>query len=96
LLKKAMPDKCQAYRNLGVSILHSILIPEIAADKYIYVKSDKEAVSLAKKTKKIAILVPATPVEAIKEIALQNETMPQKSTYFFPKLASGIIIHTVC
>ncbi|MFA7073697.1 MAG: DUF1015 domain-containing protein [Endomicrobiaceae bacterium] len=96
MLKKAMPDKCQAYRNLGVSILHSILIPEIAADKYIYVKSDKEAVALAKKTKKIAILVPATPVDAIKEIALQNETMPQKSTYFFPKLASGIIIHTVC
>lgn len=96
LLKKAMPDKCQAYRNLGVSILHSILIPQIAADKYIYVKNDKEAVSLAKKTKKIAILVPATPVEAIKEIALKNETMPQKSTYFFPKLASGIIIHTVC
>lgn len=94
-LKKAMPDRCQAYRNLGVSILHSILIPQVPADQYVYVKSEKEAVSLAKKTKKIAILVPATPVEAIKEIALNNETMPQKSTYFFPKLASGIIIHSV-
>lgn len=95
LLKKAMPDRCSAYRNLGVSILHSILIPNVPADQYVYVKSEKEAVSLAKKTKKIAILVPATPVEAIKEIALNNETMPQKSTYFFPKLASGIIIHSV-
>ncbi|MDD5021813.1 MAG: DUF1015 domain-containing protein [Endomicrobiaceae bacterium] len=95
LLKKAMPDRCQAYRNLGVSILHSILIPHVPADQYVYVKSEKEAVSLAKKTKKIAILVPATPVEAIKEIALNNETMPQKSTYFFPKLASGIIVHSV-
>jgi uncharacterized protein (DUF1015 family) len=95
LLKKAMPHRCAAYRNLGVSILHSILIPEVPADRYVYVKSEKEAVFLAKKTKKIAILVPATPVEAIKEIALNNETMPQKSTYFFPKLASGIIIHSV-
>ena len=43
-----------------------------------------------------AIIVPATPVEAIKEIALNNENMPQKSTYFFPKLASGIVIHTLC
>ncbi len=95
MLKKAMPERCSAYRNLGVSILHSILIPNVPADQYVYVKSEKEAVSLAKKTKKIAILVPATPVEAIKEIALNNETMPQKSTYFFPKLASGIIIHSV-
>ncbi len=95
LLKKAMPDRCSAYRNLGVSILHSILIPNVPADQYVYVKSEKEAITLAKKTKKIAILVPATPVEAIKEIALNNETMPQKSTYFFPKLASGIIIHSV-
>ena len=94
-LKKAMPDRCQAYRNLGVSILHSILIPQVPADQYVYVKSEKEAISLAKKTKKIAILVPATPVKAIKEIALKNETMPQKSTYFFPKLASGIIVHSV-
>ncbi|WP_413853452.1 DUF1015 domain-containing protein [Candidatus Ruminimicrobium bovinum] len=97
LLKKAMPKNCKAFRNLGVSILHNILIPkeQVAADKYIYVKDDKEAIALAKKTKKIAILVPATPVEAIKEIALNNENMPQKSTYFFPKLASGIIIHSV-
>ena len=98
LLKKAMPKNCSAFRNLGVSILHNILIPkeQVAADKYIYVKDDKEAISLAKKTSKIAILVPATPVESIKEIALKNENMPQKSTYFFPKLASGIVIHKVC
>jgi len=97
LLKKAMPKNCKAFRNLGVSILHNILIPkeQVTADKYIYVKDEKEAIALAKKTKKIAILVPATPVEAIKEIALNNENMPQKSTYFFPKLASGIIIHSV-
>ena len=98
LLKKAMPKNCSAFRNLGVSILHNILIPkeQVTADKYVYVKDEKEAIALAKKTKKIAILVPATPVEAIKEIALNNENMPQKSTYFFPKLASGIIIHKSC
>ncbi len=98
LLKKAMPENCEAFRNLGVSILHNILIPkeEVPADKYVYVKDEKEAVELAEQTKKIAIMVPATPVEAIKEIALNNENMPQKSTYFFPKLASGIVVHRVC
>ncbi len=98
LLKKAMPDNCEAFRNLGVSILHNILIPkeQVPADRYVYVKDENEAVELAKKTNKIAIMVPATPVESIKEIALNNENMPQKSTYFFPKLASGIVIHRVC
>ena len=98
LLNKAMPENCEAFRNLGVSILHNILIPkeQVSADKYIYIKDENEAVELAKKTNKIAIIVPATPVEAIKEIALNNENMPQKSTYFFPKLASGIVIHTLC
>lgn len=98
LLKKAMPKNCKAFRNLGVSILHNILIPhkQVTADKYVYITDEKEAISLAKKTNKIAILVPATPVETIKEIALNNENMPQKSTYFFPKLASGIVIHKSC
>ncbi|AKL98610.1 DUF1015 domain-containing protein [Endomicrobium proavitum] len=95
LLKKAMPNKGKAYRNLAVSALHYILIPKIDASEFVYVKSDKEAVNLAQKTKKIAIIVPATPVASLKAISLNNEMMPQKSTYFYPKLASGIVIKTV-
>ncbi|MDR1941939.1 MAG: hypothetical protein LBQ47_06410, partial [Endomicrobium sp.] len=70
-------------------------IPEIDASEFTYVKNDKEAVILAKKTGKIAIIVPATPIESLKAISLNNEMMPQKSTYFYPKLASGIVIRTV-
>jgi Uncharacterized conserved protein len=94
-LKKAMPDKGKAYRNLAVSALHYILMPEVDSSEFSYVKDDKEAVILAKKTGKIAIIVPATPVESLQTISLNNEMMPQKSTYFYPKLASGIVIRTV-
>jgi uncharacterized protein (DUF1015 family) len=93
-LKKAMPGKCKEYRNLAVSALHNVLIPGVDASEYVYVKDDKEAVVLAKKTGKIAIIVPATPIESLKAISLNNEMMPQKSTYFYPKLASGIVIRT--
>ncbi|MDR2860242.1 MAG: DUF1015 domain-containing protein [Elusimicrobiota bacterium] len=92
LLKKAMPDKSKAYRNLAVSILHYILIPKIDASEFTYVKDDKEATILATKEKKIAIIVPSTPAKSLKAICLNNEMMPQKSTYFYPKLASGIVI----
>ena len=91
-LKKAMSDKGKAYRNLAVSALHYVLMPKIDASEFVYVKNDKEAIALAKKTGKIAIIVPATPVSSLKAISLNNEMMPQKSTYFYPKLASGIVI----
>ncbi|MDR0822337.1 MAG: DUF1015 domain-containing protein [Endomicrobium sp.] len=94
-LKKAMPVQSKYYRNLAVSILHYILLPNIDASQFTYVKSEKEAVVLAKKNHKIAIIVPATPVDSLKNISLNNEMMPQKSTYFYPKLASGIVIRTV-
>ncbi|MDR0820802.1 MAG: DUF1015 domain-containing protein [Endomicrobium sp.] len=91
-LKKAMPGKSKAYRNLAVSALHYILMPEIDASEFTYVENDKEAVSLAQKTGRIAVIVPATPVKSLKTVSLNNEMLPQKSTYFYPKLASGIVI----
>jgi uncharacterized protein (DUF1015 family) len=94
-LKKAMPDKGKAYRNLAVSALHYLLVPNIDASEFTYVKSDKEAVLLARKTGKIAFIVPAAPVESLKSISLNNEMMPQKSTYFYPKLASGVVMASV-
>ncbi len=94
-LKANMPDKCKAYRDLGVSMLHSLLLNDVPPDKITYVKSEKEALSLAGKWKCLAVMVPSTPIEAVKEIALADQTMPQKSTYFYPKVASGIVIHSV-
>lgn len=95
ILDKAMKGKARAYKNLGVSILHSVLIPGVLPENITYVKSDKEALKLAKKKKCAAVMVPSTPVGAIKEIALAGQTMPQKSTYFYPKVATGQVIHSV-
>ena len=95
ILVKAMPDKCGAYRELGVSILHSLLFANVDPATITYVKDEKEAVVLAKKTCRIAVIVPPTPMKAIEDIALAGQVMPQKSTYFFPKVATGIVIHKV-
>ncbi|MCX5778501.1 MAG: DUF1015 domain-containing protein [Elusimicrobia bacterium] len=92
-LKTMMPGKCAAYRQLGVSILHALLLADVAPESITYVKNDVDAVALARSRSCMAVMVPSTPIEAIKDIALAGQTMPQKSTYFYPKVASGIVVH---
>jgi len=41
----------------------------------------------------VALLLRPTPLHALEELGKVNEVMPQKSTYFFPKLATGIVIN---
>jgi uncharacterized protein (DUF1015 family) len=40
-----------------------------------------------------AFLIRPTPLDAVWDVAQRGEVMPQKSTYFFPKLTSGLLIH---
>jgi uncharacterized protein (DUF1015 family) len=49
-------------------------------------------VLLAQKTRKIAIILPAIPIESLRAVSLNNGVMPQKSAYFYPKIASGIVM----
>ncbi len=42
-----------------------------------------------------AFLVRAPTVAQVAEFAARGETMPQKSTYFYPKLTSGLLLHPV-
>ena len=41
----------------------------------------------------VAILVRPTKIQQVTAVASAREVMPQKSTFFYPKLASGMVIH---
>ena len=41
----------------------------------------------------IALLLRPTPLGALEQLGEHGEVMPQKSTYFFPKLATGMMIN---
>lgn len=41
----------------------------------------------------LAVIVRPTPLDAVREISRANELMPQKSTYFYPKLATGLFLN---
>ncbi|MFH0814440.1 MAG: DUF1015 domain-containing protein [Pseudomonadota bacterium] len=59
-----------------------------------FVHTDEEAISLVKSGRyEVAFLVNPTRIEQVKEIVAQGEIMPQKSTYFYPKLLSGLVIN---
>lgn len=47
------------------------------------------------KEAKAAILMRATKIDQVKAIAMNNEKMPQKSTYFYPKPVTGLIINLI-
>ncbi|MBZ0172646.1 MAG: hypothetical protein K8E66_09730, partial [Phycisphaerales bacterium] len=41
----------------------------------------------------LALIVRPTPMQAVRDVSHANELMPQKSTFFFPKLATGLFIN---
>lgn len=59
-----------------------------------YTKSAKDAVAAGKSAKNTAAFILKNPrVETLKEMGEVRELMPQKSTYFYPKLASGVVFY---
>lgn len=42
---------------------------------------------------RVAILMNPTPVEQVLDVAMAGSTMPQKSTYFYPKMATGLVLN---
>lgn len=43
----------------------------------------------------LAVIVRPTPLDAVRQVSEAGELMPQKSTYFYPKLATGLFIHSL-
>ena len=43
----------------------------------------------------VGLLLRPTPLVALEDLGKSNEVMPQKSTYFFPKLATGVTINPI-
>jgi uncharacterized protein (DUF1015 family) len=65
-------------------------------DYIAFAHADEEAVSMVDEGGyDIAFLVNPTRIEQVQEIVTQGEIMPQKSTYFYPKLLSGLVVNQI-
>lgn len=97
------PGKSGAYKNLDVTVLHSLILEKLfGIDKenmarqinLAYTRDKDEAIRLAGTGDcNCAFLINPTAVSEIKDVALAEEKMPQKSTYFYPKLITGLVMN---
>jgi uncharacterized protein (DUF1015 family) len=92
-------------RTVDVAVLHALVFEEIlgidrsAQEKQTnlrYVKDFEAALGEAGRSEvQAAFLLNPTRVEQLQAVADAGEVMPQKSTYFFPKIASGLVLNPI-
>ncbi len=98
--KKAIdfdPDSNPAVRNLKVSVVHRGVLKHLLGtgdDAISYFNDADEAAGLVDASESdFAVLVPATSAEEVKTIADNGLFMPPKSTYFYPKILTGLVLY---
>ncbi|UCF13075.1 MAG: DUF1015 domain-containing protein [Thermoplasmatales archaeon] len=94
-------DRSSTWRTLDVSILHKIILEKLFGvneknleDHVKYTRVDGEAIQFVEEGKfDFSFFMNATKIEELKAIADAGEHMPQKSTYFLPKMLSGLVMY---
>jgi len=95
------PDKSPHWRQLDVAILQRYLLDEVIEPAFAGGELVKgytaDAAQVAPQVDgqryQIALLLQPTPLSALEQLGRSGEVMPQKSTYFYPKLATGMVIN---
>jgi hypothetical protein len=104
-LARRASDLCPELRELDVVVLHRIVLEGILGippeeqlhpDVLGYTEDAEEALRAVEAGEcQAAFLVHAPRPEQILAVAERGEKMPQKSTYFYPKLPSGLVLRRV-
>jgi uncharacterized protein (DUF1015 family) len=98
-LKTLLPERSPAYRSLDVTVLHTLLLEGVLgigvdrAETHItYEREAERAIEAVRVGEyQACFLLSPTRAEEIQEITRNRERLPQKSTDFYPKLASGLL-----
>jgi uncharacterized protein (DUF1015 family) len=91
------------YRQSGTTVVtgepgepDTALVDRLGLEGVTYTPNEEEAkAAVDSGAAQAAVLVRPPSVELVRELAQRGETMPQKSTYFYPKLPSGLLFHPV-
>jgi uncharacterized protein (DUF1015 family) len=101
ILEQMAADHSEAWRNLDLAYLHRFLIDELVTKKVLggnppvvdYVKSGGSVLQKARASNGIALICKACTMEELRAVSQAGDLMPQKSTYFYPKLATGLVMN---
>ncbi len=99
----ALEDHAEPYRRLDTAVLEALILKGALGmtDDDIdhlaglgYARDFDQALELVQDGDyDAAFFVAATPIEAVREVAAAGESMPPKSTYFFPKVPTGLLFN---
>jgi uncharacterized protein (DUF1015 family) len=99
----ALSGHSEAYRHLDTGVLETLLLKGALglSDEDIshfnglfYARDTAEALRVVRAGEyEAAFLMRPTPIEQVREVAAEGENMPPKSTYFFPKLLTGLLFN---
>ena len=103
VIAELLPEKSKASQGLDVTVLHTLVLEKIFGidaenmAKQInltYTRLFDEAVESVKTGKaQCSFILNPTRVTEIRDVAAAGEKMPQKSTYFYPKLITGLVMN---
>lgn len=100
IMASLAPEHSPPWRSLAVSILHVLVLGKLIPERWggqpscRYVHLLREVSDdVAAKRCQLAALVPPATMQHVEEIAGLLEKMPPKSTYFYPKLLSGLVFN---
>ncbi len=99
----ALPDFSEAYRSLDTGVLEALILKGTLGlsdddishfNGLFYARSTEEAVAMVRSGEyDAAFLMRPTLVEQVRKIAASGENMPPKSTFFYPKLLTGLLFN---
>jgi uncharacterized protein (DUF1015 family) len=103
----AAPNMSDSWKSLDVAILHKLIIEKhLGIDEKVqaqggnieYVKDTGEGIvdcvsQVDKGAKQAAFFVNPTKMKQIEMVTAAGERMPQKSTFFFPKVYTGLVVN---
>jgi uncharacterized protein (DUF1015 family) len=96
-LAEVATDHIPEWRDLGVSVLHRLIVETLLGSqkapqaKYVH-QIDEVASELRSGQYPLAALVVPASVDDVRTISMQGDRLPAKSTYFYPKLLSGLVV----
>jgi len=103
VMKKLLPDSSAASQSLDVTVLHSLVLERLMGiDKnnmanqinLRYTRERSDAIDDVRDgSSQCCFLLNPTRVSEIRDVAAAGEKMPQKSTYFYPKLITGLTMN---
>jgi len=95
-------DRSSAWKHLDVAILQELILDPLldihpdrpeTLERLSFIKDAQRALASTDENH-VAFVLRPTRMDQLRAVAVAGETMPQKSTYFYPKLLSGLIMRS--